>query len=345
MRTPRLVLLLAGTLLLVAPGAATAQEGSVNFVVEPVPGSSTAPRGGYFLLQATRGDAVTQAIGVRNDSPDRLELRLAAVDAVTGQRGGASYTLDTETPTRTGAWITLERTSLTLDPKASTIVPFRVAVPRDAASGEHLAGVSVAAPTEQRGPGPTGEGQAGATVDVQARRIIAVQINLPGPSDPELVVTGVTPAGRPDGLYLEIGIENAGRGLTAGEGTITLPDRDFEQSFTVDTFVPGTSIAYPIKWTEAADDGDYPARVEIRYGERVARWNGTFTVGEAVREELAERRVETPEQRNNDGGGISAAALAVAMLAGGVLTAAAAIAVIRFRRPGGHRPRGPQADL
>jgi hypothetical protein len=344
MRTSRLVLLLAWTLLLVAPGVATAQEGSVNFVVEPVPGSSTAPRGGYFLLQATPGGEVAQSIGVRNDSSDRLELRLAAVDALTGQRGGASYTLDTEAPARTGAWITLERTSLTLEPKASAIVPFRVAVPPDAASGEHLAGISVAAPTEQRGPGPAGEGQAGASVDVQTRRVVAVQVNLPGPSDPDLVVTGVTPAGRPDGLYLEIGIENAGRRLTTGEGTITLPDHDFKQSFIVDTFVPGTSIAYPIKWTEATDDGNYRAQVDIRYGERVARWNGTFTVGEAVREELAERQVETPAQRNNEGGGLSAAALAVAMLAGAVVTAAGAITVIRLRRPG-RRPQGPQAGL
>jgi hypothetical protein len=340
MRPPRLVLLLAWVLIPLAAGVATAQEGGVNFLVEPVPGSSTAPRGGYFLVTATPGGKVTQAIGVRNDSPGRLELRLAAVDAVTGQLGGASYTLDTETPSRTGAWITLDRTSLTLEPKASAVVPFRVAVPTGAESGEHLAGISVTAPTKEGGPGAAGEGQAGASVDVQTRRIVAVQVNLPGPSDPELVITGVTPAGRPDGLYLEIGIENAGRGLTTGEGTITLPDHDFEHAFTVDTFVPGTSIAYPIKWTEAADDGNYLARVDIRYGERVARWNGTFTVGEAVRKELAERQVETPRQRDNDGGGLSATALAVAMLAGGVITAAGAIIVIRLRRP-----RGPQAGL
>lgn len=344
MRPLRLVQLLAGMLILVAAGVATAQEGGVDFVVEPVPGSSTAPRGGYFLINVTPGGEVSQAIGLRNDSPSRLELRLAAVDAVTGQLGGASYALDTEAPTRTGAWITLDRTSLTLEPKASAVVPFRVAVPTGAESGEHLAGISVAAPTNKGVPGAAGKGQAGASVDVQTRRIVAVQVNLPGPSDPELVVTGVTPAGRPDGLYLEIGIENAGRGFTTGEGTITLPDQGFERAFSIDTFVPGTSIAYPIKWTEAADDGNYQARVDIRYGERVARWNGTFTVGEAVRKELAERQVETPEQRNNDGGGLSAAALAVAMLAGAVITAAGAITVIRLRRPGRH-PRGPQAGL
>jgi hypothetical protein len=118
---------------------ALAHERGVNFVVEPVPGSSTVPRAGYFLIPATPGGQVIQAIGVRYDAPGRLELRLATVDAVTGQLGGASDALETETPTRTGAWITLE-------PKESAVVSFRIAIPADAGSGEHLAGISVAAP-------------------------------------------------------------------------------------------------------------------------------------------------------------------------------------------------------
>ena len=340
MRPPRLVPLLAGMLVLVA-GVATAQEGGVDFVVEPAPGSSTAPQGGYFLITATPGGEVTQVIGLRNDSPSRLELRLAAVDAVTGQLGGASYALETETPTRTGAWITLDRTALTLEPKASAVVPFRVAVPSGADSGEHLAGISVAAPAEKGAPGAAGEGQAGVSVDVQTRRIVAVQVNLPGPSDPELVVTGVSPAGRPDGLYLQIAIENKGRGLTKGEGTITLPDQGFERPFSIDTFVPGTSIAYPIKWADSAPDGDYRARVEIRYGGRVARWEGTFTVGQAVQKELAERQVQAPRPQNGKGG-VPVGALIGAMLAGGIIAAGGATAFVRLRRPGTRLPEEPR---
>jgi hypothetical protein len=322
--------LLAVMLILVAAGVATAQEGGVDFVVEPVPGSDTAPGGGYFLITTSPGAEVSQAIGVRNDSPSRLELRLAAVDAVTGQLGGASYALDTEAPTRTAAWITLGRTSLTLEPKASTIVPFRIAVPTGA-EGVQLAGISVAAPTKKGVPDAAGKGQVGASVDVQTRRIVAVQINLPGSSDPELVITGVSPAARADGLYLQVAIENTGRGLTKGEGTITVLDHDFQRAFSLDTFVPGTSIAYPVKWSDEAEDGDYRAQVEIRYSGRVARWNGSFIVGQAVREELADRRVETPRSGNDDGG-IPVVAVAGAMVAGGIITAGAAIAVIRLRR-------------
>jgi hypothetical protein len=332
MRPLRLVLLLAGMLVLIAAEVAIAQEGGgVQFVVEPVPGSSTSPDGGYFLITTIPGAEVRQAIGIRNDSPSRLELRLAAVDAVTGQLGGASYALDTEAAARMGAWITLERTSLTLEPKASAVVPFRIAVPAGA-EGVHLAGISVAAPSKQRVPGAAGKGQAGASVDVQTRRIVAVQVNLPGSSEPELVITGVSPAARPDGLYLQVAIENRGRGLTKGEGTVTLVDDGFKRAFTVDTFVPGTSIAYPVKWSDDAEDGDYQAEVEIRYSGRVAQWTGSFTVDEAVRQELADRRVEVPRSGKEDGG-IPLAAVAGGMVAGGLITAGAAIAVRRLRRP------------
>lgn len=137
---------------------------------------------------------------------------------VTGQLGGASYALADETPSQTGSWITLERTAVTLPANGSAVVSFDVTVPSLARSGHHLAGISISVPKEQDGPADASGGQAGASIDVQTRRIIAVQVNLPGSAEPELVIGGISPAARPDGLYLEIAVENTGRGLTKAEG-------------------------------------------------------------------------------------------------------------------------------
>ena len=97
-----------------------------------------------------------------------------------------------------------------------------------------------------------------------------------------------------------------------------MADDGFEQKFSIDTFVPGTSIAYPVKWTDKALDGDHPAHVEIRYGDRVAVWDGKFTVGEAIKEEQANRQVTPPSDSTTsspDGG------LPVGLIAGGTLGA------------------------
>jgi hypothetical protein len=154
---------------------------------------------------------------------------------------------------------------------------------------------------------------------VQSRRVIAVQVNLPGPAEAELVITGVAPVARPDGLYLEVGVENRGGGLTKGEGDVTLPTDGFAQAFTIDTFVPGTSIAYPVKWTDKALDGDHPAHAEIRYGDRVAEWDGTFTMGKAVREEQANRQVTPPAPTGGGSYGFPIVPVAGAALGGLVL--------------------------
>jgi hypothetical protein len=275
---------------------ASAQQGSgIQFVAEPASGSQTAPEGGYFLLSARPGRQIVQTLALRNDSGEPLELRIDAVDATTGPYGGASYSLENESPSETGTWIKLRQSSVTLAPGESDVVEFEVAVPADATSGEHLAGISVWSPAPSSGTKDAQAGQAGAAIHVQTRRIVAVQVNLPGSSQPELVISGIEPATRPDGLYLEIKIENAGRGLTTGEGLIQIPSESFEQSFNVDTFVPGTTIGYPIRWAESAAEGEYGARVEINYEGEIATWEGTFTIGQEQSQQLAERGIGTSQ--------------------------------------------------
>jgi hypothetical protein len=315
-RILRSALVIACALLPLAPVAAAAQD-APRFLAQPAAGSSTEPRGGYFVVPGAPGKVFTQSVALRNDSDSPLDLRLGAVDAATAQLGGSSFALETDKPAQMATWITLDRTAVTLASRASLTVPFRIAVPADAVSGVHMAGISVLVPASKDASGNGGPG-AGASVTVQSRRVIAVQVNLPGPADPELVITGVAPVARPDGLYLQVAVDNKGRGLTKGEGVVTLANDGFERKFSIDTFVPGTSIAYPIKWTDKATDGDHSARVEIRYGDRVAVWDGKFTIGKAIKEEQANRQVTPPSDSSTsspDGG------LPVGLIAGGVLGA------------------------
>lgn len=58
--------------------------------------------------------------------------------------------------------------------------------------------------------------------------------------------------------------------------------------------MPATSIGYPIKWTDVPREGVYEATVEIDYDGRVAQWEGSFTVGDPVLEDLEDRGVDVP---------------------------------------------------
>ena len=317
---------LLGVVLVLGTSGAVAQESEAGFVAEPVPGSELDPTGGFFLLEAAPGEEIQQSVGFRNDSGEPLELRLDAVDATTGQLGGASYELPEEEVDRTGAWIRWQRSTVALPAGGSAIVPFTVVVPAGARSGDHLAGLSIAAPPEESDAAERSEGQAGASIDVQTRHVIAVQVEVPGPAQPELVVVGVTPQPRPDGLYLGVDIENRGRKLTKADGVITVED-DFEHEFGVDTFIPGTSIAYPVKWTAPVAEGEYEASVELRYGDELATWEGTFRVGEATLAELGDRQVTLDDEPSNSD---SPFLLVAAVTAGAVVIAGAL--VLRRRR-------------
>lgn len=298
MRLLAVVCALLCCLTLAAAPANAAPADDPSFLVRPAPDSSTTAEGSYFLLEIEPGAEIVQNLELRNDSPEPIVLELAGVDAVTGPLGGASYGLATDEVTRAGAWIELQETSVPLEPGASASIPFTVSVPSDAQTGEHLAGLAVAA-VESDAPAATTDAGGGASVDIRTRRLVAVQVNLPGAAEPELVISGVRPVARPQGLYLEIDIEHVGTALARGEGTISLPGDGFEQDFVVDTFVPRTTIAYPISWTADTREGSYDAEVELRYDGKVATWQGEVSVGEEVLDTLADRQVDPAQQQGS----------------------------------------------
>jgi hypothetical protein len=278
--------------LLASPlGPAAAQE-DPQFLMEPADDSSTG-ESGYYIIEAEPGDVIEQSVILGNESDEHTTLSLAAVDADTGLYGGVDYGLPEDEVTRVGSWITLEESEVVLAPGRRENISFEVMVPEDAASGQHVGGLAAFVPTtEQGGDEVLGEDEAGAAIVVQSRRVIAVQVNLPGDDTPVVEITEVAPTARADGLYLEIAMTNVGHGLTKGEGLIELPEEGFSAEFALDTFVPGTSISYPVRWAESADDGEYAATVTLDYDDgQTAEFSGTFLLGEEVQEALDDRQV------------------------------------------------------
>lgn len=288
----RILTLLAAVLVGVigfAPVAGAESASEPSFTLAPADGSPTAPDGGWFQIATTPSTQAAQAVAIRNHGTTDLEILLAPVDATTGSLGGVSYALPEAERTRAGRWITLDADAVSVAAGETVEVPFTVDVPQDAPEGVSLAGIAAWVPEQSTGDAPAAAGQAGASVVVQTRRVVAVQFDLPGAVAPVLNITGIAPVARPDGLYLEMGIENEGTGLTTAQGTITLSDGSLSREFAIDTFVPGTAIAYPIRWADEAENGSYDAEVTLTYGVHRTRWAGNFAVGDALQDELADR--------------------------------------------------------
>lgn len=280
-----LVLALVAVVLGGAAGPARAADApATTFVARPADGSPTAPQGGWFLFRAEPGAELAGQMALRNDGDGSLSLRLAAVDATTAQRGGVEYGLPEPPPDEVGAWIELSRDAVTLPRGGSVEIPFTVRVPADAEPGDHLGGLAVWAPDEA----DTGSGGSGFApgVTVETRQVVAVQLDLPGPAPQSLEIQGTRAVARPDGPYIEVLIANTGRRLAKATGTLTVDGEMVAEGFAVDTIVPGTSVAFPIRWPGADLDASHDIEVRLRYDGEAASWTGALRADDAVRSAL-----------------------------------------------------------
>lgn len=336
----RSLAMLATFLLVASVGAASAAAPPMRFSIRPDPRGSVSEGADYFVIASERGSVVRDALHLSNPGREPVRVRLDPVDATSAQLGGVDYSSATEAPEAAGTWIDLDQASLTIPPGEVRRVSFAVSVPQDARPGVNLAGIAAWTPSDAAEQ--PGDGGLDASVHVQTRRVVAVQVNLPGPAAPVLVIPAVTAIGRPDGIYLQVSIRNDGNGFAEGEGVLRLGEGDgaISRSFALDKVVPGTTVWYPIRWlAEAPRDGTYPATVEIDYGSSIARWQGDVTVGGTVREALGDRGIESQP---------GAPVLLVTSIAGALLVSG--VAGWRLRRrprkgisPAGGPPSAPPA--
>ena len=287
-RTTILISLLTTLVLCITP-AASANESALDFRVSPGPATQVSEGGDYFVLGMEPGETSRQTVQLSNPSSSALKVRLAGVDAATAQMGGVDYGAEAVVPKAAGTWITFEEDMVELTPGGSMEVGFEVTVPGDAQSGVHLGGLVIWV------EGAAQETVAGAqaTMNVQSRRVIAVQVELPGPAAPALEIRGAEAEARPDGLYLGIDLFNSGNGFVKGTGTVLIEGRDEDGSFPLDTVVPRTGTTYPFRWAASSvPNGTYDVSVEIDYGSAIATWEGEVVVGAVVQDDLRGRGVD-----------------------------------------------------
>lgn len=273
-----------------APALPASASTAMRFTVQPAANGSLSPGGDYFVLEAAPGDVVEQTLEVSNPGGRPVVVRLAAVDATTAQFGGVDYSPSEARPSAVGKWIELRAESVELAPGEVREVPFSVSVPAGAASGVNLGGIAAWTPPPD-GESADEQGLA-ATAEVQTRRVVAVQVDLPGPAEPVLEIDGVRTTARPDGVYLQVDLRNTGNGFAQGEGTIELVGAGFSTGIALDKVVPGTGVGYPVRWrTKAPASGAYPVVVTIDYGAGVAEYRGDVVVVGGLEAELADRGI------------------------------------------------------
>ncbi|MFD7326494.1 WxL protein peptidoglycan domain-containing protein [Streptomyces sp. NPDC059875] len=185
MRSRLYVTVLAAVLVLIGAGAPAARAAE-NGEWAVYPAASQLGSRPYFYLSADPGTTLTDRVTVTNKTGAPLSFRLYGADAYNTERdGGFAVRTSQEKQTGAGAWITPERTRVTVPARSSVTVPFTLAVPADAEPGDHP-GAFVA--LDERIEAGTGSVAVGVQRAVAARLYLRVN----GPTVPALAVEDVT---------------------------------------------------------------------------------------------------------------------------------------------------------
>ena len=227
----------------------------------------------YFIFDSKPGIVVKSRVRVINSGTARGSVSLYPVDATTGQTSGAVYLNGNDPRKDVGAWLTLGVQELTLDPGQSEIIPFQVTIPSTVRPGQHLGGI-IAENLAQENNTPTGSAKKNTStfqINIKNLTIIAVQVNLPGTPVEQLANPGVEAGGENGYQQLLVGLSNTGTVMLKPSGRLQVTDAQGHVlehfSLKLDTFLPQTSINYPLAITgQALGVGDYSAALDLAYG-------------------------------------------------------------------------------
>lgn len=268
---------------------AHADGGQAQFGLQPVLyDPSNLLTKSYFIFDSKPGTVVKSQVRVINSGTAKGSVSLYPVDATTGQTSGAVY-LNKDDPRKdVGTWVSLTTQQLTLNPGQSQIVSFQVTVPASVRSGQHLGGI-VAENLTPAGSTPTpnaDKNKGTIQINIKNLTIIAVQVNLPGTSVEQMAASGIQVGGEGGYQRLLVGLSNTGSVMLKPSGTLQVTNAQGQSvgnfSLKLDTFLPQTSINYPVAVTGAAlGVGDYHATLNLSYGHGQAlHYTTTFSISQ-----------------------------------------------------------------
>jgi hypothetical protein len=277
-------LLATASTLAVTGGSAHAAQGTDIVQATPAPGSHLDPHSSYYVLTMSPGQTVTQKVTITNPNSHAVLVDIGGVDAGTSGATGASYGTPSSQPKSTGEWITFVTDQLQLQPDTGRTVPFTISVPSNVGPGQYLAGVSAAVPLDATHSTVQAQGHSAKfNVTLEPQRILAVEVDVPGPRQPHLAVTGVRPVVQGDTLRLQFAIKNSGNAFAKGSGSVTVPDTNTRDNFSIDTFVSHTSIEYGVPWTKNIVPGTHTVTIRlVDQTGRIVTWSGAVDVSGAV---------------------------------------------------------------
>lgn len=148
-----------------------------------------------FVHTAEPGEVIEEGVLVINNTDEQKTMLVYAVDSTPSTGGAFACAQKSETPKDVGAWIALEQTEVTVEPKSGGIIPFTITIPPNASVGEHNGCIVAQEKKEEKAEGKSG-------INLSFRTGLRVAITIPGEITRKLEIAGFTVSKKDDGSFL-----------------------------------------------------------------------------------------------------------------------------------------------
>ncbi|MFC6023392.1 hypothetical protein ACFP2T_45465 [Plantactinospora solaniradicis] len=183
LRRALMVLTVATLATPVAPAVAAEPGTTVTWTVQPA--GPSGPDGRRWIeLTLDPGQVVTEHLAVRNFGSAAVVFSLNSADGYLTDKGRFNMLPSGQPSVDGGRWIDV-REAVTVGPNETRVVPFTITVPRDAAPGDHPAGIAASVTST------------GGTVNVESRVGFRVMMRASGTVRAAVAVKDVTARYRP----------------------------------------------------------------------------------------------------------------------------------------------------
>lgn len=260
MRAVLLVVLALGS---VAPGGEARSAENGDFSLRPVrPANAPARDRAYVVKTVAPGATLEDALEARNLTDAPLDLVVEPVDATVTADGAFAAG---GSRTATGSWLSVTPSQVRVPAKGGTRVKLRIAVPADAAPGDHIAAVVV-----RRAAAAQGRGTVRVVEQVGVRVYLTVaggRANQGAAQARAFEVRALRWVGTAAKRAFEVDVANVGALIVEPLGTLTISRSGLSTSTdlpVLGTVLPGKTTTLRIQSDEPLEPGAYEARVALR---------------------------------------------------------------------------------
>ena len=240
-----------------------------TFRLLPDPTVTSSMNNAYFVYneETTAQKVIQDSVLVVNTGSEPVRLALYASDATTANNGGVAIgTQFGDLPSKTGTWLQLSESELTLEPSEQRSVSFTATIPDGVAAGEYAATIV----TQEAESSDAAEQSGTFGVRFIPQAAATVLMTVPGAEglQPQLEITQLQTEISNGRQVVLAELHNTGNdGLDNSEGTLAIRDTAGtvvqEIPVRLGYFLAGDTLTYRASLDSALEPGDYDVTLSL----------------------------------------------------------------------------------